>query len=435
MPVALDPSLGVEVAQDAVARATKAGADCAKAIHHYRERFEVNFDTDDVTLVRSTVTDTISLTVYDETRKGSVEISGRAPDAVDAAVVQAVEAAAAGQPDPANVLPEDPAPPAESRGDIQPDKDAMIDAVLRHVRHVREAHPVLVSRDASNYAFTCSWASYANSHGRVQHARTGDYVLMVMLAAKDGPKVTSFNYAADVRDATSAELWKLPIVDALIGDTLGSFDARPVPQTFKGDVIFTPQALGTLVGSVTGALSGMSLMRKATPFLDKLGSSVAAPGFTLAHRPSALTGASAFDDEGFPNHDLPLITNGVLENFLIGWYTSKKLERSMTSGSADLLVEPGDVALDDLIARTERGILLGRYSGNMPNQNLDFSGVAKNSFYIEDGRVRFPINETMVAGNFASALEQITGISREVIDSGYQSYPWLATTGITVSTK
>jgi PmbA protein len=107
----------------------------------------------------------------------------------------------------------------------------------------------------------------------------------------------------------------------------------------------------------------------------------------------------------------------------------------MTSGLANFVVSPGSIALDDLIANTERGIVLGRFSGGAPNQNLDFSGVAKNSFYVEDGKVVHPIAETMIAGNFVTALESIKGISRETIDLGMANYPWLSTGGITVSTK
>ena len=41
----------------------------------------------------------------------------------------------------------------------------------------------------------------------------------------------------------------------------------------------------------------------------------------------------------------------------------------------------------------------------------------------------------MIAGNFASVLESIKAISRETIDLGMANYPWIASGGITVSTK
>jgi PmbA protein len=434
MPTAVDPSLGVEVARDAVDRAVRAGADAAKAHHRSSERFEVNFDTNDVTLVRTTVSDTISLTVLDDTRKGSVEITGRAHDAVDRAVGQALEAAAAGQRDPANVLPEGEAEPASSDGHSEPDREAMVDAVLRHITRAKTDYPQLLT-DSSNYHFTCTWSSYANSNGRTQHARRGRYTVQLTVTGRSEVKATSFNYTVQVSDAPMDSITDTPAIERLILDTLASFDARPVPATFVGDVIFTPLALSTLVGAVAYALSGLTLMRNTSPYADALGTAIAAPAFNLLHRPSELAAADAFDAEGFPNTDLDVIRDGVLENFLIDWYTAHKLDRPMTTGSADLLVAPGDTALDDVIANTERGILLGRYSGGVPNPNLDFSGVAKNSFYIEDGKVQYPIAETMVAGNFQSALQSVKAVSSETIDFGSARFPWLAVDGITISTK
>lgn len=431
---ALDPATGVEVASDAVDRALRAGADGAKALHTYTEKFEVNFDTHDVTLVRSTVDDNLSITVYDDTRKGSTQLTGRAHDAVDRAVDQAVDAAKAGERDPANVLPTEPAEPAVSGGDEVPNTELLVDAVLEHLTRMREEYPTIVS-DSSFYSFVAQWRSYANSHGRIQHARRGRYGLVVMASGKDGVKATSFNYVGLTLGEPVREILSVPAIRHMYDSTVESFGARPIPSTFVGDVIFTPEAVSTLVQSLVGVLNGMSLLQRATPFEEKLGERIAVPGFTLAHSASELAGADAFDNEGFPNRDLDLVKDGVLENFLIDWYFSHKLGRPMTSGSGNFLVRPGDTPLDDLIANTGRGILLGRYSGGAPNQNLDFSGVAKNSFFVEDGKVTHPIAETMVAGNFAGVLESIRGISREAVDYGDASYPWIATTGITVSTK
>ncbi len=436
MTIAIDPEVGVEVATDAVQRAVKAGADAATVQHVYSEQFEVNFDSSDVSLVRTTVGDNVVPTVYVGTRKGSTAITGRSHDDVDRGIADALGAARAGQDDPANVIPTDPADPAESKGPSEPDRDAMVDSALRHIARMRDEYPNLRT-DRSSYRFVSSWNSYANSAGRVQHARRGMYQVSVVVTGRDAARSvsTSFNYVTQVGAEPFTDFLDIPIVRTLADDTVASFDAQPIPETFEGDVIFTPHVMGTVAGTVVGALSGMSLMRKTTPFLESLGSVVAAPSFSLLHRPSAFVAASPFDGEGFPNADLDIIRDGELKSFLVNWYFSHKLGRPMTTGQSDLVVSPGNTALDDIIAGTERGILLGRYSGGMPSQNLDFSGVAKNSFYISDGKIRHPLVETMVAGNFRTVLESIKAISAETIDFGYSCYPWVASGPVTISTK
>jgi len=77
------------------------------------------------------------------------------------------------------------------------------------------------------------------------------------------------------------------------------------------------------------------------------------------------------------------------------------------------VVEPGGKCEAEIIAETRRGILITRFSGGMPNDNLDFSGIAKNSFLIEDGRIKHPLAETMISGNLRELLLDIRGLARD----------------------
>ncbi len=434
MAIALEPDVGVAIAEDAVQRALQAGATASKASHCYRERYEVNFDTDGVSLVRSTVNDSLSVTAYSGDRKGSSEMTGRDHDGVDTTVSQALEVARASEPDPANVLPDAGSAPATNGGDQEPDSEAMVDAVASFVESLRRQHPSILSR-SSSYSFVNVWDSYANSRGRTQHARRSHYQVSFVLAGRNEKASTSFQYCTVASGSPVADFSDMDGIRQSIAETEESFGASPVPETFVGDVILTPQACAALISSVVTSLSGLALMKKTTPFLDRLGDRIASPKFTLAHRPSTLAGAAAFDNEGFPNVDLGVVTAGVLESFIVDWYMSHKLNRPMTTGETDIEVSPGDTDFDDIVAATERGIVMGRYSGGTPNQSLDFSGVAKNSFYVEDGKVVHPINETMVAGNLASLLTNINAVSRQQIDYGSFRMPWVSAGGVTISTK
>ncbi|HET6795328.1 MAG TPA: TldD/PmbA family protein [Acidimicrobiales bacterium] len=434
MSLVIQPDVGLSLARDAVERAQRAGADAAKATHSYVERFEVNFDTTDISLVRSTVTDGLTITVFRGDRKGAAEVTGRDHDTVDAAIGQALRAAEASQPDPANVLPVEQAEPAESRGDTEPDREEMVDVVSGFLDWLNREHPSILSR-ASNYSFVNTFSSYANAHGRTQHARRSHYSVTLVVAGRHERSSTSFQYTTVATAGPATDIAGLGAIRQCIDETESSFDARPVPSTFVGDVILTPAALATFVGTVATSLGGLALMKGTTPYLERMGERVAAPVFSLLHRPGRLAAAPSFDAEGFPNRDLDVVQDGVLRNFLVDWYMSHKLGRPMTSGHADLEVAAGTSTFDDIVAATERGIVVGRFSGGVPNQNLDFSGVAKNSFYVEDGKVVGPVNETMVAGNLGDVLAGIKAISAERIDSGFTLMPWVAAGGVTISTR
>jgi len=101
----------------------------------------------------------------------------------------------------------------------------------------------------------------------------------------------------------------------------------------------------------------------------------------------------------------------------------------------NFVVPSGDRSLDDSVAGTERGVILSRFSGGNPNSNLEFSGVAKNSFYAEGGAIRRALSETMVTGNLQDLLQNIRAVSREQVNFGDHAYPYLAASGVTISVK
>jgi PmbA protein len=129
------------------------------------------------------------------------------------------------------------------------------------------------------------------------------------------------------------------------------------------------------------------------------------------------------------------VTDGKLDNFLIDFYIARKLGRPQTAGAWNFLVPPGNRSLDDIVAGTRRGIILSRFSGGNPNSNLDFSGVAKNSFYVENGEIRHALTETMVSGSLQDLFRNIYAVSREHINFGDHDYPYIAASGVTISAK
>ncbi len=65
---------------------------------------------------------------------------------------------------------------------------------------------------------------------------------------------------------------------------------------------------------------------------------------------------------------------------------------------------------------------------------LDISGIAKNSFYVENGEVRYPLVETMISCNFQELLKNIVAISSVAVDYGGSRYPHIAADGVTILT-
>ena len=125
------------------------------------------------------------------------------------------------------------------------------------------------------------------------------------------------------------------------------------------------------------------------------------------------------------------ITRSLPRSSLLGSNKTQQ-SRAVNNGGAHI-VEPGDKALNDMILEIDKGILLSRFSGGSPSDNGDFSGVAKNSYYIENGEIKYPISETMISGNICEMLNNIKDISKETINDGSSIYPWVQFSGLTIS--
>jgi PmbA protein len=425
-----------EFAAELVRHATAAGADAAQVTAVDVDRFEIDFSERKVDLLRSTANETTTILVLRGGKRGSATLNGRDEEAVEAALSSALLAAEAGLADPANAVADAPSLSPHRHGAEAPDRDAMIATVLAHVGELNTRYPLIRTRN-STYTFFAKDTAFANSLGVQQQQRRAWYQFGAMFSAKDGARATSFNYSGAASYAPFERLLGVVTVGRLIEETLHSFDARPVPEKFVGEVILTPDCVYHLMFVLARALGGYELLAGTSPYRDKAGEPIASPLFSLLNRPLAadFPEGSDFDGFGIPTADVDIVKDGQLENFLVDFYIARKLGLPQTAGVWNFVVPPGDSSLDDIVAGTERGIILSRFSGGNPNSNLEFSGVAKNSFYIEGGEIRHALSETMVTGNLQDLLRNIRAVSREQVNFGDHAYPYLAASGVTISAK
>ncbi len=419
-----------------VDRAMRDGADNAQVHHAGTERFEIDFNARGVDLLRTTSDEATTIVLFRGGKRGSATVNSRDNATLDGALASARLAADAGIVDPANDVAAAPLLPPSRRGHETADRDAMVEAVLGCTRELAVDYPLIRTRN-SLYSFNVRDVIFANSRGVRQRQRRAWYQFGAMFSAKDGPRVTSFNYSGGASYEPFERLLGVGTVERLLDETLKSFGARPVPEKFVGDVIITPDCLRHLTFTIAGALNGYALMAGTTPYKGRRGETIASPLFSLLNRPrsSDFPEGSDFDGFGIPTRDLDVIKDGVLSDFLIDFYISRKLGLDQTAGAWNFVIPGGDRSIADIVAGTRRGIILSRFSGGQPNNNLDFSGIAKNSFYIENGEPSHALSETMISGNFQELLKNITAVSRETVNFGDHAYPFLAASGVTISAK
>ena len=202
-------------------------------------------------------------------------------------------------------------------------------------------------------------------------------------------------------------------------------------RSMRTTVVFDPRVTSTILGVLSGALSGDAVGRGRSFFEGHLGEAVAVDGFTLVDDPTDLRayGASALDGEGLACRRNVLIDGGLLRQFVYDTVSARRAGVSSTGSAARgglagspgagcraLVLTPGDRSAEELLSDVGEGLyvqsITGVHSG-VSTVSGDFS-VGAEGLMIRDGRLAEPIREVTVASTFQKMLMSIVGIGADL---------------------
>ncbi len=413
------------------------GADSASAQALSGKKSEFTIEGGRFTLLRTTLDKALSLQAVKGGRRGSVSGNSFEPDAVLQAARDCVSSAEAAQPDDAWELAK------EGQGEFrdgapEADMERLFQRTRELMDSVHREYPKIILEQVVT-AHASRSGVYLNSHGVIYRTLSGQYEVTLMFSGHEGDKSSSFNYSGLVTDTLDRPFLDLGSVRQNLGDAERQIHTEQTQGKFEGTVIFTPDCLGSMLSELLDNYAADSVLLDGTSqWKDRLGEQVADSRVTLSLKPldPRVVCGERYTAEGFASQDYDVIRDGVLRHFMLSNYAARKTGGTRApNGSGSMVMAPGGTPLSELIAGTKKGLLVSRYSGGAAGTNGEFSGVAKNSFLILDGKVGPAVSETMISGNLAGMLSRVAGISRETVDDGMTSLPWLAVEGITISGK
>lgn len=405
-----------------------AGFDQAQVSASQTSQCELNVAHNEPSLMRSTEQCRLGLLGILDGRRASTELSATDEPSVRQAVAELVAAAQAAPQDAANVVSTGQKAHIV-QGPLEADPVLLADTMAELLAFRARETPRFTMEEGVSAHHLLRWHALT-SGGSELSARAGWLTLNAFGTAREGDRVSSFNYAGGDGhgfDGRPAEAW-FGIGD-MMRDVSQQIDTQPLGSKFVGDVVFTPAAVSDLLGWLLGQLGDAQLIAGSSLYRERVGDVIGSPLLNLASRFEA-PGVLPFSADACFTPPVQVLREGRLQTLLPSLYGSRKTGLPHVSSAGGWDMAAGDTPRSELVGQVARGAIVGRLSMGMPAANGDFSGVIKNSFRIDGGVVGPALSETMISGNMARMLGEVLAVSRERLDTGSTVLPWLRIGGL-----
>jgi PmbA protein len=438
----------LDLLQDLIARARRAGADAADAVFfegvslsHARRLGNTE------KLERSEGYD-LGLRVFIGRQQAVVSSTDRSPEALAELVERAVAMA--------GMVPEDPfcgiADPSEIAPDwpvldmLDPEEPAA-EVLIERARAAEEA-ALAVAGVTNSEGAEAGWGrssiALAASNGFAGYYSGSSHGVSASVIGGSGTGMerdydySSAIYAADLRDPSE------------IGKSAGEravkrLGAKKMP-TCRCPVVFDPRVARSFISHLLGAISGPSIARGTSFLKDRLGDMIFPEAITIIDDPHRSRGlrSKPFDGEGVANRRRAIIDKGVLTTWLLDLRSARQLKLKTTGHAArgtasppspaatNVWIEPGAMSPQALIADIQSGLYVTEMMGMGVNGVTGDYSRGAAGFWVDKGEIAFPVSEMTVAGNLKDIFARLVAADDLEFKAGADS-PTLRVDDLTVA--
>ena len=319
-----------------------------------------------------------------------------------------------------------------------------------------ETYPALTSDERLRMAIDASIFKMHCGEGLIsEEGEYSDSIFDSLVLDSNGLKCrhteTSFEYGVEVtvQDADgnrfSSYWWDATpmLKDLNISDCGETAFKRAISQigpvkieSGKYSMVIDSEVASRLVTPVLNALGGYSLQQKNSFMLDSLGKKVFPEWLNIWDRPVSVgeTGSRLFDSEGVATSETPIIENGVVKEYFVNTYMSRKMgveatvedatrpvvlpcfapsvagkvtstssvtNRASVAETTSSVAEPVEATCgkEELMRIVGEGILVTGFNGGNSNSATGDFSFGVEGFLFKDGKIVHPVREMLITGN------------------------------------
>ncbi|MCY1168834.1 Metalloprotease PmbA [compost metagenome] len=175
------------------------------------------------------------------------------------------------------------------------------------------------------------------------------------------------------------------------------------------------------------AVSGGALYRKSTFLLDSLGKPAFPDHIDITEDPHLRKGkgSAPFDEEGVKTRARTVVDAGIVRGYFLSTYSARKLGMRTTGnagGSHNLVMSSRQTAagddLDAMLKKLGTGLFVTELMGQGVNYVTGDYSRGAAGFWVEKGRIAFPVEEITIAGNLKDMLMGIQAVGADAYNYG-----------------
>lgn len=412
----------VHLACAVIAQAKKMGATAAEVTASKVAGFAVNVRKNNVETIEQSQEKSATVTVYFGYHSGSAATSDLRPEAIQTMLEKACHIARFTEEDQSVGLAE-----PELLAYNYPDLDLShpwsitIEEAIELAKNC-EARGLAYDQRITNsegaaVTTSCSLNVYASSHDFCGVIPATKHSLSCSLVAEERGEMQRDYYYTLARANRDLESYEA-VADQAAKRTVSRLGARKI-VTQKCPVIILAEVASSLINNFVRAINGVSLYRRASFLLDHLQQTVFAKQINIEENPylPGALGSSPFDAEGVKLSRSEVVTNGVLQRYLLDSYSARKLKMKTTGnagGIHNLIVKPGKLGLNELLKKMGTGLLVTEFIGGGADIVTGDYSRGIFGYWVENGNIQYPVTSATIAGNLSNIFLGIKEVGSDV---------------------
>jgi PmbA protein len=414
----------LDIVEMALTAAKRAGAEAADAVLIEERSLEVAVREGAIENVERSEGQDLGLRVFVGKSQAIVSMSKLDQDTIAQAATRAVDMARAAPEDPYAGLA-DPSLLNQDAPDLDlwDAREVSSDDLTRLAKETEDAAlavPGVTKSSGAGASASSRRLVLGTSSGFLEGYRRSGFGFSVSAIAGEGTGMErdyDFSSAVHYGDLKPA---------ALIGRSAGERAAKRLkPRKMSSQripVVYDRRVSASLIGHFAGAIAGPSIARGTSFLKDMMEKQVFAEGINIIDDPLRRRGLGSrpFDAEGLAVMRMALAEKGVLRSFLLDQRSARQLKLRPTGHASrgtssppspspsNLYMENGSQTFESLIGDIAQGFYVTELLGMGVNGVTGDYSRGATGFWIENGRLTFPVSEMTIAGNLKDMYRSMT---------------------------